>query len=340
MLRQPTERTPCWLMRQAGRYLPEYRALRAQAGSFTELLRQPELAAELAMQPLRRYDLDAAIVFSDILTIPDAMGMELYFTEGKGPRFAKPLHGPADIDALRAPDPNKDLSYVLQTVQLTRRRLDNTVPLIGFCGSPWTLFVYMVAKQEGCSSQERAASALKFAARYPLPTQQVLSLLATAVGDLLLAQQAAGAQALMVFDSWGGATKQQFDHLSLPFLQQICQRLKGTNAPVILYVPGGENWLPQLQQTGCDCIGLNQHASLRAARLAVGGTVAVQGNLNPELLSQSEAQVREGVRKVLGDAGKEPGHIFNLGHGIRPEADPELVQCMVETVHSESSARR
>ena len=350
LARQPTERTPCWLMRQAGRYLPEYRATRASAGTFTEMIRQPELTAELVMQPLRRYELDAAIVFSDILTIPDAMGLGLWFEEGVGPQFERPLRADgAGVEGLRKPDVGKDLDYVLAAVRESRRALAGSVPLIGFAGSPWTIFVYMVAAGAGhdadavvpLQGEDRALAAKDFVARHPQAAQSVLRLLADAVGDLLLAQCEAGAQALMLFDSWGGVLGPHFERWSGAYLTDICARLKGCGAPVILYVRGAGDRLPQLADTGCDCLGVDQHCDLTAARLAVGDRVAVQGNLAPELLTSTAAEVRAGVEAVLRAWGKgQPGHIFNLGQGITPAADPELVAVMVDGVREYSQLGR
>lgn len=334
LAREPTPRTPCWLMRQAGRYLPEYRAIRQQVGSFTALLRRPETAAELAMQPLRRYELDAAIVFSDILVIPDAMGMGLELVEG-GPRFARSLNSAEDAANLRPPQVEKDLGHVLGAVRETRRALAGKVPLIGFVGSPWTIFTYMVQTEP---EEDRRAAALRFALAHPEATQHVLNLLATTAAELLRAQQAAGADALMIFDSWGGALGERFADLSLPFVQRIVQNLNHC-APVILYLRRGEAHLGELAQSGCDCLGLDWTDDLGRARRQLGGQMSLQGNFNPELLTTTPAEVRSGVAQVLQSYGEGPGHIFNLGQGIRPDADPELVGVLVDAVRTLSTVR-
>ena len=330
-------------MRQAGRYLPEYRAARAEYSSFTDLLQHPEATTELVLQPLRRYELDAAILFSDILTIPDAMGLGLYFAEGKGPLFERPLTGPADVEQLKPVDPEKSLPHVLKAVRETYRALDNRVPLIGFAGSPWTTFIYTVARPLDGSGQpigDRVEAARQFAARHPEATRHVLDLLAQSVTQLLLAQHRAGAQVLMLFDSWGGALGEDFGSLSLPWLRQVCDSLQQTGAPLIVYVRGDvSGWLKELATLGCHCLGLDDQMNLGQARQVVGAQMALQGNLSPDLLTTSEDEVIAAVRAVIEDYGPGvPGHIFNLGRGITPEASPELVEVMVQAVARVSSS--
>jgi len=331
---QETDRTPVWIMRQAGRYLPEYRRVRARAGDFMTLCKTPELACEVTLQPLRRFDLDAAILFSDILTIPDAMGLGLSFDEGVGPRFAKRLQSKSDIDALPAIDAG-DLRYVPDAVALTRRELDamdDGVPLIGFSGSPWTLAAYMV--EGGGSKDFRRARALLHAE--PQSAHRLLGKLGRAVADYLAAQAAAGAQALMIFDTWGGLlSAPDYAEFSLRYLRAIVEELQsaGIDAPVTLFTKGGGNWLEDIAATGCAAVGLDWHASLAQARRRIGGRVALQGNLDPAVLYASEEKIEAEVGRVLDEFGAGPGHVFNLGHGIYPDTDPARVACLVDAVH-------
>ena len=336
--RQPVDRTPVWLMRQAGRYLPEYRAIRARAGDFMTLCQTPELACEVTLQPLTRFPLDAAILFSDILTIPDAMGLGLSFSEGEGPQFARPLRSAADIARLAAPDPEVELRYVMDAVRLIRRELADRVPLIGFAGSPWTLATYMV---EGGSSKDY--SRIK-GLLYDQPERlhQLLDVVTQAVTDYLNAQAAAGAQALMIFDTWGGIlTPRAYQEFSLVPMAKIVAGLDrapaGERTPVILFTKGGGAWLEDLVATGCDAVGVDWTVDLNTARQRVGACVALQGNLDPAVLYASPERIRQQVAQVLADFGPGAGHVFNLGHGVQPQVDPEHVRVLVEAVHELSA---
>ena len=335
LLRQPVDATPIWIMRQAGRYLPEYRATRERAGSFMNLCRTPELACEVTLQPLERFPLDAAILFSDILTVPDAMGLGLHFVEGEGPRFERPVRTPAEIAALAAPDPEAELGYVMDAVRLIRRELDGRVPLIGFSGSPWTLATYMV---EGGSSKEFArVKGLLY--DDPATLHRLLGVLADAVTAYLNAQIAAGAQAVMIFDTWGGSlTPAGYREFSLAYMQRIVERLQrkseGRRVPVTLFTKGGGQWLEDMAASGCDALGLDWTTDIGAARARVGGQVALQGNLDPSVLYASNERVAAEARKVLASFGEGPGHVFNLGHGIHPQIAPERVAALVEAVHA------
>lgn len=339
LAREPVDRTPVWLMRQAGRYLPEYREVREQAGSFMDLCRSPELAARVTLQPLERFDLDAAIVFSDILTIPDAMGLGLYFEPGEGPRFTAPVRTPADVAALRPPDVGTQLDYVMQALTASRHALAGRVPLIGFTGSPWTLATYMV---EGGSSKTFARSkGLLYDA--PDTAHQLLSLLADAVAEYLQAQIEAGAQALMVFDTWGGVLDEpRYRAFSLRYMARIVERLRGPDqgmdVPIVLFTKGGGPWLEAIAESGCDGVGLDWTTSLEEGRRRVGHRVALQGNLDPCALYASPSVIRDEVARCLADFGTGPGHVFNLGHGVHPEIPPEHVSAMVEAVHELSPA--
>ena len=335
LLRQPVDVTPIWIMRQAGRYLPEYRATRERAGSFMNLCRTPELACEVTLQPLERFPLDAVILFSDILTVPDAMGLGLHFVEGEGPRFERPVRTPAEINALAAPDPELELGYVMDAVRLIRRELDGRVPLIGFSGSPWTLATYMV---EGGSSKEFArVKGLLY--DDPATLHRLLGVLADAVAAYLNAQIAAGAQAVMIFDTWGGSlTPAGYREFSLAYMQRIVERLQreseGRRVPITLFTKGGGQWLEDMAASGCDALGLDWTTDIGAARTRVGERVALQGNLDPTVLYASNERVAAEARKVLASFGKGPGHVFNLGHGIHPQIDPERVAALVEAVHA------
>lgn len=337
--RQPVEVTPIWLMRQAGRYLPEYRETRAKAGDFLTLCKTPDLACEVTLQPLARFPLDAAILFSDILTIPDAMGLGLYFSEGEGPVFERPVRTQANIAALGIPDPEESLRYVMDAVRLIRQELGGKVPLIGFAGSPWTLATYMV--EGGSSKNFRYVKGLMF--QQPLLMHQLLDKLAQAVTAYLNAQIAAGAQVVMIFDTWGGIlTTRDYLDFSLRYLQQIVANLtrkyESQTIPVILFTKDGNEWLESMANSGCDAVGLDWKLPIATARARVGGKVALQGNLDPCVLYASPARIREEVATILASFGQGYGHVFNLGHGIHPHVNPEHVAVCVDAVHSLSRA--
>ena len=339
LLRQPVDVTPVWMMRQAGRYLPEYRQTRQQAGSFMDLCTNPELACQVTLQPLERFPLDAAILFSDILTIPDAMGLGLYFAEGEGPRFKTPLRDEKQIAALGVPDPEQELRYVMDAVRTIRRELHGRVPLIGFSGSPWTLATYMV---EGSSSKN--FSTIK-AMMYERPEllDRLLETVTKAVTLYLNAQIEAGAQAVMIFDTWGGAlTPSDYCHFSLKPMERIVKSLtrenEGRRVPVILFTKNGGQWLEAMTDTGADALGLDWTTDLSDARRRVGNQVALQGNLDPSVLYASPRHIREQVAKVLASYGPGNGHVFNLGHGIHPDINPEHAGAMVDAVHELSRA--
>ena len=334
LLREKVERTPLWIMRQAGRYLPEYREVRAQAGDFMSLCRNPELACEVTMQPLRRYKLDAAILFSDILTVPDAMGLGLYFAEGEGPKFERPVRTAADIRKLVAPDVEDNLGYVFDAVRTIRRELDGQVPLIGFAGSPWTVGTYMV---EGGSSRE--FSRIKaLAAEDPAALSVLLDTVAAMTTDYLNAQIAAGAQAVMIFDTWGAALQRDdYRRFSLASMQKIVDGLtresRGRRVPVTLFTKGAGPMLEDMVGTGCDALGVDWTTDLGAAREYVQDKVALQGNLDPATLRESPEVIRQGVADTLASYGSGPGHVFNLGHGITPDIDPDNLGVLVDAVH-------
>jgi uroporphyrinogen decarboxylase len=339
LLREPVDYTPIWMMRQAGRYLPEYRATRARAGSFMDLCKSPELACEVTIQPLDRFPLDAAILFSDILTIPDAMGLGLYFTEGEGPRFQRPVRDAAAVAALGVPDPEQDLGYVMEAVRVIRRELDGRVPLIGFSGSPWTLATYMV---EGGSSKNFATVKGMMFERPDL-LHRVLGVLAEAVTVYLNAQIAAGAQAVMIFDTWGGVlSPRDYAEFSLGYMERILRGLtresEGRRVPAILFTKGGGQWLERMAKSGCDALGVDWTTDLAEARARTGGRVALQGNMDPCLLYASPARIREEVARILASYGRGPGHVFNLGHGIHPDVDPAHAAALVAAVHELSPA--
>ncbi len=337
LLRQPVDMTPVWMMRQAGRYLPEYRATREKAGSFMDLCMNPELACEVTLQPLKRYKLDAAILFSDILTIPDAMGLELRFAQGEGPKFDKPIRNAADIAALGVPDPEVELQYVMNAVRTIRQELDGRVPLIGFSGSPWTLATYMV---EGGSTKEFGkVKGMMF--DQPQSMHQLLDILARSVITYLNAQIAAGAQAVMIFDTWGGVlTPRDYKDFSLRYMQQIVSGLKRENegriVPVILFSKGGSCWLEDMAATGCDALGVDWTIDLSDARARVGEQVALQGNMDPCILYASPERIREEVKTILASFGAGEGHVFNLGHGIHQHINPEHVCAFIDAVHDYS----
>ncbi len=339
LARQPVDRTPVWLMRQAGRYLPEYREIRQRAGSFLALCSTPDLACEVTLQPLRRYDLDAAILFSDILTIPWAMGLGLEFVEGEGPRFRHPLRTKADIDRLGVPDPEDDLGFVMETVRIVRREIDGRLPLIGFAGSPWTLATYMIEGQ-GSRTFNRAKRLLL---EDPAASHRLLTTLADATVEYLRAQVQAGAQALMIFDTWGGVlTTPAWHEFSLAYMRRIVEALpaehEGAKVPVILFTKAGEGWLESMASSGCDAVGLDWRTDMGAARKRIGDRVALQGNLDPCTLLASPACIRGEVERILAEYGSGSGHVFNLGHGITPDVDPEHVRACIEAVHEFSPA--
>ncbi|HET6806977.1 MAG TPA: uroporphyrinogen decarboxylase [Frateuria sp.] len=333
--REPTDTTPIWVMRQAGRYLPEYRATRERAGSFMGLAQNPEFACEVTLQPLGRFELDAAILFSDILTIPDAMGLGLSFAQGEGPQFARPVRNATDIARLAVPDMDGELRYVMDAVRLIRRELAGRVPLIGFSGSPWTLACYMV---EGHGSRD-FATLKAMCWNEPKLAHQLLDTLARAVASYLAAQAAAGAQALMVFDTWGGLLgPSPFREFSLRYMSQIVAALKADpharELPVILFSKGAHSQLAAMADTGCAALGVDWTIDLADARRAVAGKVALQGNLDPAILRAGPEVIRREARAVLESYGNHPGHVFNLGHGITPEVEPDHVKVLVDEVHA------
>jgi len=333
LFRQPTAYTPVWLMRQAGRYLPEYNETRRRAGSFLALCKAPSLAAEVTLQPLERFPLDAAILFSDILTIPDAMGLGLYFAEGEGPRFERPLRDEASIAKLAAPDPSESLRYVTDAIGEVRRALAGKVPLIGFCGSPYTLACYMV---EGQASDDWHSVKLMLYER-PALLHRILETNTRAVAALLNAQIEAGVNVVMIFDTWGGSlSAASYREFSLEYIQRVLSQLKrGSGAarvPVIVFTKGGAPWLEQIAATGCDCVGLDWSVDLGDARRRVGAGAALQGNLDPAVLLTSPEVVRREVLKALESFGSGAGHVFNLGHGVPQSTPPENVAALVAAV--------
>jgi uroporphyrinogen decarboxylase len=333
LLRQPVDRTPVWMMRQAGRYLPEYRATREQAGSFLDLCKNAELACEVTLQPLRRYPMDAAILFSDILTVPDALGLGLYFEEGEGPRFRKTVRSEADLAGLHAIRADDDLGYVMRAVSTIRRELNGSVPLIGFSGSPWTLATYMV---EGGSSKD-FAHIKTMAYNRPALMHDLLALLADAVADYLAAQVRAGAQALQIFDTWGGSLSAAgYREFSLQYMQRVIARLPteadGRKVPVIVFTKGGGQWLDVIADCGAQAVGIDWTTDIKAARAQIGERVALQGNMDPSMLFASPARIRREVDAILAGFGHGSGHVFNLGHGITPGVNPDHVTAFVEAV--------
>ncbi len=338
LLRQPTPYTPVWIMRQAGRYLPEYNATRARAGSFLALAKNPDLATEVTLQPLARFPLDAAIVFSDILTIPDAMGLGLNFAEGEGPRFERPLREERAIRALAAPDLDK-LRYVFDAVAQVRKALAGSVPLIGFSGSPFTLACYMV---EGRGSRDFPAVKAMLRER-PELLHHILEVNCRAVIAYLNAQIEAGAQVVMVFDTWGGTlSAAEYLEFSLAYMRRvvagIARSRNGQRVPNILFTKGGGAWLEAIADTGCDAIGVDWTVDMGKARARVGERVALQGNLDPEVLLAGPQAARDGAAAVLESFGRGPGHVFNLGHGVTQFTPPENVAALVEAVHQASPA--
>lgn len=338
LARQPVDRTPIWMMRQAGRYLPEYRATRAKAGDFMSLCKNTELACEVTLQPLARYELDAAILFSDILTIPDAMGLGLYFEEGEGPKFRKPVRTEADIEQLNVVNTASDLAYVTDAVAMIRRELHGRVPLIGFSGSPWTLATYMI---EGQSSRDFARTKTMLYTQ-PELMHQLLDKLALSVIDYLNAQISAGAQVVQIFDTWGGALSQAaYLEFSLAYMQKIVigltKQAEGRDVPVILFTKGGGHWLEAMAETGCDALGLDWTVDIGAARARVGNKVALQGNMDPAVLRADPARIESEVATILQSFGQGSGHIFNLGHGITPDIDPAHAKVFIEAVQNLSA---
>jgi uroporphyrinogen decarboxylase len=334
LMKQPVDRTPVWMMRQAGRYLPEYRATREKAGDFMALCRNTELATEVTLQPLDRYpEIDAAILFSDILTIPDAMGLGLSFEKGEGPRFAHPVRSMADAQKLFVPDMGSDLKYVTDAVSSIRKALDGRVPLIGFSGSPWTLACYMV---EGGSSKEFSL-VKKMMFDEPKILHHILGVLADSVAAYLNAQIEAGAQAVQIFDTWGGAlTTRDYQEFSLGYMTRVISQLKreneGRKVPVILFTKGGQGWLEMMADSGADCVGLDWTIDIDKAKARIGDKVALQGNMDPNVLYASPDRIRAEVADILAKFGSGSGHVFNLGHGIHPGMSPENVAAFFKAV--------
>ncbi|MBH93174.1 MULTISPECIES: uroporphyrinogen decarboxylase [Idiomarina] len=339
LAKQPVDRTPVWMMRQAGRYLPEYKEVRAQAGDFMSLCRNTELACEVTMQPLRRFDLDAAILFSDILTIPDAMGLGLYFETGEGPKFKDPVRSMAAIKNLAVPDMEDELGYVMDAVRAIRHELNGSVPLIGFSGSPWTLATYMV--EGGSTKNFSKVKQLMFAD--PEAMHTLLNVLAESVTQYLNAQIAAGAQSVMIFDTWGGVlSPRDYKAFSLAYMKKIVAGLTreadGRKVPVTLFTKNGGQWLEAMAATGADALGVDWTTDLGDARGRVGGQVALQGNMDPSVLYAKPERIEEEVQTILQSYGSGTGHVFNLGHGIHPEVDPEHAAAFINAIHKYSPA--
>lgn len=337
LLREDVDMTPVWMMRQAGRYLPEYKATRAQAGDFMSLCRNTELACEVTLQPLRRYELDAAILFSDILTVPDAMGLGLYFEAGEGPKFERPIQSKAQVEKLGVVDPEAELQYVMNAVRKIRQELKGDVPLIGFSGSPWTLATYMV---EGGSSKA-FTKIKKMLYSDPQTLHLLLAKLAENVTAYLNAQIKAGAQSVMIFDTWGGVLAHR-DYLdfSLQYMHKIVDGLirenDGRKVPVTLFTKGGGLWLDKIADTGCDAIGLDWTVNLKEARQQVGDRVALQGNMDPSVLYANPERIEQEVKQILNDFGQGSGHVFNLGHGIHQDVPTESPKVFVDAIHQYS----
>ena len=334
LLKQDVDTTPVWMMRQAGRYLPEYRETRKQAGDFLSLCQNPEMACEVTLQPLRRYAFDAAILFSDILTIPDAMGQGLYFTEGEGPKFRKQIRTEKDVLALPDLNVQADLAYVVDAVSLIRKELNGSVPLIGFSGSPWTLATYMI---EGSGSKD-FRHAKQFLYDNPQAMHLLLDKLATAVTDYLNAQIEAGAQAVQIFDTWGGVlTPEAYQQFSLKYMAKIIKGLSCNGAegkvPVIVFTKNGGQWLESIAESGAQAVGIDWTTDMANARARIGDKVAIQGNMDPSILYASPKTIRSEVAKILEKFGSGNGHVFNLGHGITPGVNPDHVSAFVDAVH-------
>ena len=337
LLKKEVTRTPIWVMRQAGRYLPEYRATRKKAGDFLTLCKSSDLACEVTLQPLERFDLDAAILFSDILTIPDAMGLGLHFIEGEGPKFTNPLNSLQDIEHLKKPDVSQELSYVSEAVSVIKKNLKGRVPLIGFTGSPWTLATYMV--EGGSSKTFSKVKGLMY--ENPKHMHQLLDVLADTIIDYLNSQIESGADSVMIFDTWGGLlNKESYENFSLRYMSKIvdgiAREYEGKIIPVTLFTKGGSAWLEQIAATGCDAIGIDWTIEIGEAERRVGGQVALQGNLDPSVLFASKEVIKTEVNKILGQFKGSTGHVFNLGHGITPEVNPESMKFLVDAVHSYS----
>lgn len=338
LAKKPVDKTPVWMMRQAGRYLPEYKATRSEAGDFMALCTNPELACEVTLQPLRRFELDAAILFSDILTIPDAMGLGLYFETGEGPKFSNPITSRSDVKKIANPDPEIELKYVLDAVRTIRKNLQGSVPLIGFSGSPWTLATYMV---EGGSSKA-FTKIKKMAFAEPQTLHLLLDKLADSVITYLNAQIAAGAQSVMVFDTWGGVlSPRDYKLFSLQYMEKIVAGLtreyEGNRVPVTLFTKNGGMWLESIADTGCDAVGLDWTIDIAEAKARVGDKVALQGNMDPSILYAGKERIEQEVQTILAGFGKGEGHVFNLGHGIHLDVPPENAGHFVEAVHKFSS---
>ena len=337
--RQPVDRTPIWIMRQAGRYLPEYRCLRKQAGSFMALCSNPQWACEVTLQPLTRYPaIDAAILFSDILTIPDAMGLGLYFTDGEGPKFRKPLRTQADIEALPTITTNKDLPYVLDAVRLILTELNNRTPLIGFSGSPWTLATYMIEE----TSAEKFTHIKQWLDDQPEILHLLLHKLTVAVSEYLRAQILAGVQVVQIFDTWGGILNDvNYEAFSLGYMRKIIHALQSDpqtkSIPIILFTKDSSAWLTSMADTGCHCLSVDWRTDIGLARRLIGQKVAIQGNMNPTILTSDATSIRTAVKNILDSYGQFPGHIFNLGHGITPNINPDNVQVLIDAVVELSS---
>jgi len=341
LMRQPTEHTPVWLMRQAGRYLPEYCETRKRAGSFMQLCKNPQMACEVTLQPLARYELDAAILFSDILTVPDAMGLGLYFAEGEGPKFERPLREEWAIRDLQAPDPYGHLKYVMDAVSEIRRALDNSVPLIGFSGSPFTLACYMI--EGGASDDYRTIKTMLY--NRPDLLHHILEVNTRAVIDYLNAQIECGVQAVMIFDSWGGMLSHHaYREFSLNYMNRIVAGLTrekdGHRIPVIVFTKGGGQWLEDIAASGCDAVGLDWTTDIAQARARIGDKVALQGNFDPVGLFASPEKISQEVKRIVDAYGPGNGHVFNLGHGISQFTPPENVKALVDAVHEHSRALR
>ena len=337
LLKKEVTRTPIWVMRQAGRYLPEYRATRKKAGDFLTLCKSSDLACEVTLQPLERFDLDAAILFSDILTIPDAMGLGLHFVEGEGPKFSHPLSSLAEINQLTKPDVSKDLSYVSEAVSVIKKNLKGRVPLIGFTGSPWTLATYMV--EGGSSKTFSKVKGLMY--ENPKHMHQLLDVLADTIIDYLNSQIEAGADSVMIFDTWGGLlNKASYENFSLMYMSKIVAGInrnsEGKTIPVTLFTKGGSAWLEQIAATGCDAVGIDWTVEIGEAERRVGSKVALQGNLDPSVLYASAEVIKSEAHKILDQFQGSTGHVFNLGHGITPDVNPESMKALVDAVHSYS----
>lgn len=332
---QPVDRTPIWIMRQAGRYLPEYRAVRQQAGSFLKLCKTPELACTVTLQPLDRFQLDAAILFSDILTIPDAMGLGLQFIEGEGPVFSRPIKSARDVAGLSVPDPETHLRYVLDAVRMIHHELAGKVPLIGFCGSPWTVATYMLEGRANKSFPMIRA----ILQEQPQVLHTLLNVLAQSIAEHLNAQIKAGVQIVMIFDTWGGMLDTlHYEEFSLRYIKQILANLLNHYdeqcIPSIVFTKNGHSWLEIIAQSGCDAIGVDWQVHMGNARARVGDQIALQGNMDPALLLKTPEEIHTNVERILAEYGKGSGHIFNLGHGITPDVPPENVAVLVDAVHT------